>query len=152
MAVERVLVDGVGFDIGPVPDGIWRTLRLRGAQSERAATRRALIELKAAGEDVSEERVRDLVWVDPVYRDEVEGLMREAVAWGVRGHEIPDLPFIAEEREWMGRKYPAAADSIVGEYADARVDGGASLLQALYLAVSERNALDASQKKSSPEQ
>jgi len=150
--VEKVTIEDATFDVAPIPDGVWRTLRLRGLQAQRDATRRALIDLRAAGEEPTEERVAEWVWLDTRYRDEVEAAMRETVAWGIRGHQVAGLEWAGQEREWMGRHYRTTSDATVAEYADTDLDAGGSLLQALYLKVAEQNSLSPASKKNSPPQ
>lgn len=147
--VDTVEVEGGRFELAPVPDGVWRGLALRAAAASRAAKRRAILMLKAAGDEVSEDQVEDAMYLDPVYRDELEALKRESVAWCVRGHVVEGLPFVAAEREFFGRSYPGASDETVRDYADTRLDRGGVLLDALYVEVSHKNSLSPVEKKSS---
>lgn len=147
--VDKVVVEGGEFELAPIPEGVWRRLALRSSSAARAAKRRAVLDLKAAGEEVNEESVGLASYLDSVYRDEVEVLQRESVAWGVRGHQVEGLPFVAAERDYFGRKYQGASDQTVGDYADTRLDAGGTLLQALYLEVFRKNALSPLEKKDS---
>lgn len=147
--VDKLTVEGGTFDLAPIPDGVWRRLALRSSAAVRAAKRRAVLDLKAAGEEVNEESVSVAIYLDEIYRDEVETLQRESVAWGVRDHQVEGLPFVSAEREYFGRKYVGASDQTVGDYADTRLEAGGTLLGELYLAVYRMNALSPLEKKSS---
>jgi len=147
--VDQVEVEGGKFDLSPIPDGVWRRLALRSAAAHREAKRRAILDLKASGEEVSEETVSLAIYLDAQYRGEMEGIQREAVAWGVRGHQVDGLEFKPATRDYFGRGYLGASDETVADYSDTRLDGGGTLLHALYLAVSEKNTLSLAQKKSS---
>ncbi len=147
---ESVEIDGGQFQLAPIPEGVWRNLALRSTASSRDARRRALIDLRGAGEEVDDGAVQRAMFLDPVHRRELEELAREAVAWGVRGHTVEGLAFTPGEREYFGRKYSGASDETVADYADTRLDAGGTLLNALYVAVHRKNSLDPAQKKSSP--
>lgn len=147
--VDTVEVEGGRFDLAPVPEGVWRGLALQVASATRAAKRRALFALKESGDEISEGAVTELTYLDGVYRNELEVIKRESVAWCVRGHVVEGLPFVAAEREFFGRRYPGASDETVRDYADTRLDRGGVLLDALYVEVSRKNSLSPVEKKSS---
>lgn len=147
--IDEVSIEGATFQVQPVPDGVWRTIRLSGLAALRAAKRRALLDLRAAGDDATAEAVDDLAFLDPAYRTEIERLERDAVAWGVAGHSGLSFEFRAEERPFFGRTYRGASLATVSDYADTAIPGG-RLLHALYLAVLAKNDLPAAEKKSSP--
>ncbi len=147
---ESVEIEGGRFELAPIPDGVWRNLALRSAASTRDARRRALVELRAAGEEATADTVATTMLLDPVHRRELEQLAREAVGWGVRAHTVAGLEFKPGEREYLGRKYSGASDDTVADYADTRLDAGGTLLNALYVRVHEKNTLDPLAKKNSP--
>jgi hypothetical protein len=146
--IDRVEIEGAAFEVGPIPEGVWRRIRLEGVNARRAATRRALL---ALGPEAITEDVDAAIVTDTDYSAAMERNMREAVAWGVRGHVIPNGPaFKGAAREFFGRSYPGASDETVSDYSEIHLESGETLFGALYVKVSEKNQLGPREKKVSP--
>jgi hypothetical protein len=145
--VQAVDVGGAHFMIARLPEAKWRDLMIATANASRAANRRAMLHLRGEGvEAPTSEEVRTGVLLDAKYLAEIEDIQREAVRWAVRGHEGAPFPFVGEEREFRGRKYPGPSDDTIALYGESL-----QLLDALYYAVRARSVLTDPEKKSSPQ-
>lgn len=146
---ERVEIEGASFDLCSIPAHKWTEIRLRARRALLRAKRAGLASLRESGVDSpSEEDVVTEAWLDPEYRREYESAIRETVAWGVRGHTLEGVPFVAASRDCLGRSYAGASDETVGAYSEHFLDAGGTLLEALYLRVSQKNSVSPAEKKS----
>jgi hypothetical protein len=153
--VQRVEVAGSAFLLGWIPRGILQDISLRLEAMKAAATRRALLVLRAEhAEDgrppPTEEEVRARMVSDPVFTRDLRVINQEVVGWGVRGHEnVLDetnalVPFQGVYRDYFGQRFESASDEMVARYEDA------GILLDLAVLVFDRNRLDDEAKKNWP--
>lgn len=145
---EWVEVQGARFLVNRLPAPLWEELVLSVRQMERAATRRALLSLKAEGEIPTDEAVLSRRAEDPEFNRESRRVMATAVAYGVAGHSDlagPDgapLPCDTEPKEWEGRAWTGITTKQAMMYAD-----DTPLFIDLYVAVARANSLQPEEKK-----